>query len=670
MNTKQFFIISILLALFPILGRAQEIPQWSCDIHAYQYDMTLYLSIQENGSIANGNKTVAIFHQEECRGVAELLTFGNTNCFYLRARSNQEKEEVLTFKVYDSHSGQTLIPSATIAFKAEQQTGFPSDPFIVALPQLITPDNTGSVSATTEEIQLSGEWNDNSLTTLSEQLRGGEDKVNEELETFDLSQATFNENVTLKGVFQNFTQLTTVILPDLPQEQNQLSPEAFAETNPNCIVYLTESTEYPEEWDQTVNVVVGDNALQLNLVEHNPFHISKAFTAERCTYRRTFSMATASLRSSSSPHAFTNDGWETLCIPFPVERVTQGEKVLMPITQSDDLSNGDYYRATLTAEGFQLVSDQSANPIYFEANVPYLINMKPLVTDPTMQEVEVLFSREEPFNMEMSVSSYPVEEGSLTLTGTFSKPATSSQILALNSVGNAFVKETTANPFEAYLTTTAEGISYLPLVPMTMAITNVPTAPIQAGASVTLTGNATPSLTDMPAIAWESSDPSIATVSASGVVTGLKAGTVTITAFITGNPSIAASCTINVEKKETPEDPDPENPPVDPEDPDDPDDPSDPDDPDDPDDPSNPEDPDDPTDVEEIQAAVKIHAQRQTLVIDCATPTHITIIEMTGVTLYDNTLTGTNFIPMPRAGIYLVKYAADQTTGVKKIAVF
>ncbi len=72
------------------------------------------------------------------------------------------------------------------------------------------------------------------------------------------------------------------------------------------------------------------------------------------------------------------------------------------------------------------------------------------------------------------------------------------------------------------------------------------TATVEAGSTVTLTASALPEGADLPEITWTSSDGTVATV-AGGVVTGLKAGTTTITAAAEGMESV--TCTVTVEAK-------------------------------------------------------------------------------------------------------------------------
>jgi uncharacterized protein YjdB len=81
----------------------------------------------------------------------------------------------------------------------------------------------------------------------------------------------------------------------------------------------------------------------------------------------------------------------------------------------------------------------------------------------------------------------------------------------------------------------------LPVVPAESVSLNKTAAQVETGATYSLTATVSPSDTTNKNVTWSSSDDSIATVSAAGVVTGVKPGTVTITAT-TVDGSHTASC--------------------------------------------------------------------------------------------------------------------------------
>lgn len=71
-------------------------------------------------------------------------------------------------------------------------------------------------------------------------------------------------------------------------------------------------------------------------------------------------------------------------------------------------------------------------------------------------------------------------------------------------------------------------------------------AEVSVGKTLTLTCTIEPTNATNKELVWSSSDKTIATVDAEGVVTGVKAGTVTITVASKSDPSVKATCTVTV----------------------------------------------------------------------------------------------------------------------------
>lgn len=109
---------------------------WQCNIYGFQYDMTAYVDVTVDGSAFSdyANYEVAAFCGDECRGVASVEEFPNTErkYYYLRIRSNQNEGETITFKVYDkAKEKEYSIAANSMTFSAQSMQGYPSSPVIL-----------------------------------------------------------------------------------------------------------------------------------------------------------------------------------------------------------------------------------------------------------------------------------------------------------------------------------------------------------------------------------------------------------------------------------------------------------------------------------------------------------------------------------------------------------
>lgn len=134
-SMKGFLALMLGLVLSSVAVRANTSPNWTVDPHGFEYDMSLYASIQRNGiAVENvGDLTLAAFVGAECRGVATLQYVNNSPYFYLRVRSHVLSGETLTFRCYDKLRGVVDSILVTVAFENLKQVGFPSLPLAMPL---------------------------------------------------------------------------------------------------------------------------------------------------------------------------------------------------------------------------------------------------------------------------------------------------------------------------------------------------------------------------------------------------------------------------------------------------------------------------------------------------------------------------------------------------------
>ena len=576
MKNIRFILYVSMLLIFPFVGKSETDPDWSCDIHAYQYDMSVYLSLQKEGESVLGDYLVAAFCGEECRGIAELQTVKEATFYYIRIRSQKSSGESISFKVYDRSVGKEQKASGTLSFASLEQVGYPSQPWILTLPTVVDPENgLDDIDETTQEIVLTGTWTQEKIDQLIERIHKEGDGGNSELSTVDMGEVIFDDNVSLDGLFSNCENLTSVILPDLSAVE-QVPDNTFEGVNPNCLVFVTDDQKVPDTWREQVNVVVDGEIEQLVLVEDKPFHSPLPFYAEQAVYRRTFT----NNRPEENP---TEAGWETICLPFDVNIVMYGKNELVPVLAAGEVSDGDFHIATLTDRGFELFSGKDG--ICMEANTPYVLNM--ISPDGIAIEGEVSFIAKGGVQIAATQPCYIKGNSQQSLVGVYRLTNSGKNDYVMNEKGDAFVKsDMSVPPFEAFLRSQTGSSSSVPVVlfiPVSGVQLPFKVMSIEVGETVTFTVMVTPENATNPNVIWSSSDERVATVSSSGLVTGVKAGTTTITVR-TEDGDFTATCVVTVTKDNGSN----------------PDSPDDPDNSDDPD-PDVPDNPDDPTDNESVK---------------------------------------------------------------------
>lgn len=138
------YIYVVMGLLCSWMSKAENEPSWSCDPYTYQYDMSLYMTLQKEGQPLEGDFLIAAFCGEECRGVAEIQTVEEISFYYMRVRSNQESGESICFKVYDRTEKKEVNVLGSLSFSNMQQVGYPSQPWVLTVstvPDIPSPDD-------------------------------------------------------------------------------------------------------------------------------------------------------------------------------------------------------------------------------------------------------------------------------------------------------------------------------------------------------------------------------------------------------------------------------------------------------------------------------------------------------------------------------------------------
>jgi uncharacterized repeat protein (TIGR02543 family) len=111
------------------------------------------------------------------------------------------------------------------------------------------------------------------------------------------------------------------------------------------------------------------------------------------------------------------------------------------------------------------------------------------------------------------------------------------------SAGNATITVRTQSG--GYTATSSITVNAPPVVPVTAVNLSATSLELDVNESAALLATVLPSNATDKSISWSSNNPSIASVNASGVVTGISEGSATITVS-TSNPSVSGTCTVTV----------------------------------------------------------------------------------------------------------------------------
>ena len=289
------------------------------------------------------------------------------------------------------------------------------------------------------------------------------------LHHLDLASASLGDNEALPdGAFADMKQLLSISVPrhmnnagtGLFRNCQQLAAitwnASFRLTdamlsgfqNPNLLLYVKMSTDAPTS---VRNVIVNGVAPLITLSDADGnanFYCPTPFVAQHISYEHDYLMRTIISQCR---------GWETIALPFTVQRVSHKTKgALAPFAAHDDTKK-PFWLCQLTRNGFEAVDRM-------EANTPYIISMpnNSVYADDYILGGKVTFEAD---NVELSgeMPQTNPSKDEFTFVPTFIATAKTEHVLPINrgqefdgrAEGSAFFRdlEREVRPFEAYIST-------------------------------------------------------------------------------------------------------------------------------------------------------------------------------------------------------------------------
>jgi len=263
-----------------------------------------------------------------------------------------------------------------------------------------------------------------------------------------LSSSTFS-NSTLGALIWNAdTELSSAVFSNMSNK-----------VDANFLLYVNNASYAPSN---VKNVVVGTTASSITLADatNTMFYCPREFTANTISYTHQYSMETGG----------TGMGWETIALPFDVQRIeheTKGE--LTPFAIYNTYSNQrPFWLYEMGNGGFRRVNS-------IKANTPYIISMpnSSAYDDEYILAGNVTFSAQNA-KVATTTSLAKVIADEKTFTPAFSVKNKAASVYALNvnnslvtydgtyDAGSRFISNLReVYPFEAYMTTASAGAPVL-----------------------------------------------------------------------------------------------------------------------------------------------------------------------------------------------------------------
>lgn len=199
-------------------------------------------------------------------------------------------------------------------------------------------------------------------------------------------------------------------------------------------LYLFDNNQYVADGLVASNIIMGDVAQRINLVDGKAYYSPTNFTANHISYTRTVSTGTDAL------------SWETVVLPFQTQNILSDNTSLSWNDATGQNGNLWLMRFALTDEQTEAKFGYTNEQL---ANVPYLISVPQALKDKS-----IVFSADNAVIKASTTAKLVASTDAYTFIGTTTLKNLN-DVYVLNPIGTEFVPATTAtvDPFRAYFTT-------------------------------------------------------------------------------------------------------------------------------------------------------------------------------------------------------------------------
>ena len=551
MKDQKIYALLFSLLFVPLVwGAGSNASHWTFDPAEYAYDMNVHAALMFNGMDVEDYAAfkVAAFCGNECRGIAKATVSQGKKYYELRVYSKKPQADNITFKCYNQATGRELMVAESLLFDGEQH-GTLSRLFQLTATQPVTGirlDKTAVTLNTTDTYTLVANVDPIDASNKSVTWSSS-----------DAAIATVDENGVVTGIKAGTATITvttvdgdfaatctvTVLQPVTGISLDKTSVTLNTTDTYSLIANVnpTDASNKSVTWNSSDAAIatVDDNGVVTGIKVG-----TATITVTTVDGNFTATCAVTILQPVTGVHldktAVTLNTTDTYTLVATVDPIDASNK-------SVTWNSSDAAIATVDDNGVVTGIKAGTATITvttvdgdFAATCAVTVLQQP-VTGISLDKTSVTLNTTETYTLVATVDPVDASNKSVTWSSSDAAIATVDDKGVLTGIkaGTATITVTTVDgDFTATCAVTV-------LQPVTGVSLDKTSVTLNTTDTYTLIVNVDPIDASNKSVTWSSSDAAIATVDEKGVVTGIKAGTATIT-VTTVDGDFTATCAVTV----------------------------------------------------------------------------------------------------------------------------